>query len=108
MKVELNKKYDYFDDGKIRESRRLPVVISSIIPFDEVNKDTLIEWKREVEKCDWLYSKETDYFLFGELEISEEIYERVVFVRTLNNGWFSLGFLAGRLDIDGKLRETLN
>lgn len=113
MEIELNKIYDYFDDGKINESRRLPVKITHITPFNEVNKDTLSEWLQEVKECPWLYAKETDYFLFGELKIAEEslgdgIFERVVFVRTLNHGWFSLGYWAGRLDIDGKLKESLN
>jgi hypothetical protein len=113
MEIELGKTYDYFDDGKINESRRLPVKITNITPFKEIDKDTLNEWQKEVEQCDWLYAKETDYFVFGELKIAEdslghESFERAVFVRTINNGWFSLGFWAGRLDVDGKLKESLD
>lgn len=107
MQIELNKIYDYFDDGKINESRRLPVKITNITAFNEINEYTLNEWLQEVKECDWLYSKETDYFLFGELQITEGSFERVIFVRTINHGWFSLGFWAGRLDIDGKLKESL-
>jgi len=32
----------------------------------------------------------------------------VTFVRCVNNGWFSLGFWAGRLDIDGELLKIAN
>lgn len=112
MEIELGKTYDYFDDGKINESRRLPVIITNITPFKDIDKDTLNEWQKEVEQCDFLYAKETDYFIFGELQtkdfFKEPVCERVVFVRTINHGWFSLGFWAGRLDIDGKLKESLN
>ena len=45
LKVELNKTYDYFDDGKIRESRRLPVTIREIIPFSEIDSETLCSGK---------------------------------------------------------------
>lgn len=31
--------------------------------------------------------------------------DEIIFVRTKNDGWFSLGFCAGRLDIDGSLNE---
>ncbi len=108
MKIEIGKTYNCFHDGKIRESRRRSVIITDIIHFDKINEETLLLWKEEVKDCHWLYAKETDYFVFGELKDVEENDEAVIFVRTTNNGWFSLGFWAGRLDIDGKLRETLN
>ena len=36
--------------------------------------------------------------------------EKIIFVRTVknNDGWFSLGFWGGRLDIDGSLNAILN
>lgn len=49
------------DDGKIRESRKLNVTITDIIPFDKIDSETLSIWKEEVEDCDWLYKKETDF-----------------------------------------------
>lgn len=109
MLPEINKTYDYFDDGKIRESRRLPVTITNVIPFNEIDKETLNDWEEDVEKCSWLYSKETDYFIKGDLKITEDEIEKVVFVRTINNsnGWFSLGWWGGRLDIDGTLNDWL-
>jgi hypothetical protein len=110
MEIELNKTYNCFDDGKIRESRRIEVIITKIIPFDEIDSETLEFWKEEVEECDWLYAKETDYFVKADLKVSENEIKKIIFVRTINNndGWFSLGYWGGRLDVDGKLTESLN
>lgn len=88
----------------------MEVVITEIIPFAEIDEETLNDWKKEVEECDWLYSKETDYFLKADLKVSDDKTEKIIFVRTINNndGWFSLGWWGGRLDIDGSLNALLN
>ena len=106
----LGQTYNYFDDGKIRPSRRMEVVITEIIPFNEIDAETLESWKEEVEECNWLYAKETDFFVKGDLKVSDDKIEKIIFVRTINNnyGWFSLGWWGGRLDIDGSLNALLN
>ena len=106
----LGQTYNYFDDGKIRPSRRMEVVITEIIPFNEIDAETLESWKEEVEECNWLYAKETDFFAKGDLKVSDDKIEKIIFVRTINNndGWFSLGWWGGRLDIDGSLNALLN
>jgi len=109
---EINKTYGYFDDGKIHESRRCQVVIKDVIPFDAVRTGDIGAfklWKKEVKTCDWLYAQKTDYFVVG--ECGDEIFndaepERMLFVRALDGGWFSIGFNSGRLDIDGALLKT--
>jgi hypothetical protein len=98
--------YYYFDDGKIKVSRRTSCTITELIPFDEIDSETLELWKEEVKDCYWLYANETDYFAKGVLKDSEN--ENVIFVRTIDNYWFSLGFWGGRLDIDGSLNDWLN
>ena len=103
----LGKQYTYFDDGKIRPSRKITTTITGIIPFDSIDSDTLSEWQEEVSQCGWLYAWETDYFITADLDIPDQI-EHIVFVRTVDGGWFSLGFWAGRLDIDGKLTEIFD
>ena len=105
----LGETYHYFDDGKIRLSRRNDVIITEIIPFGEIDEVTLELWKEEIEECHWLYAKETDFFIMGDLKISDNEIEKIVFVRTINNkdGWFSLGWWGGRLDIDGSLNNML-
>ena len=104
---EIGKTYHYFDDGKIRLSRREEVIITEIIPFNEIDSETLREWKEEVIECHWLYAKETDYFIKANLKIEKDLYY-LVFVRTLDNRWFSLGWWAGVLDVDGTLNNKLN
>ena len=108
--VELNKVYNYFDDGKINKSRRLFVTITDIIPFDKIDKQILSLWKKDVENCYWLYAKTTDFFIKGNLQISKNNIQEVFFVRTINDnncGWFSIGCWAGRLDVDGSLINSL-
>jgi len=103
MIPELNKVYNTFNDGKIKESRRYEVKIVKIIPFSEIDEETLEHWKHEVETCHWLYKHTTDYFIIADNGEEDEVY-----ARTINDGWFGLGFLnSSRLDIDGSLYETI-
>jgi hypothetical protein len=97
----VGKTYHYFDDGKIKVSRRGKVVITEVIPFENIDEETLIQWKEAVEECDWLYAPKTDFF------VKVDTFFDIIFVRTKDDDWFSFGFLAGRLDIDGSLNDTL-
>lgn len=111
LNIEIGKTYNYFDDGKIRESRRMPVVITDIIPFNEVDSETKGYWIEDVADCHWVYAKETDYFIKGNLlldETTEGEIEKIIFVRTVDNDWFSLGWWAGTLDVDGSLTNLLS
>lgn len=106
--IIIGKTYTYFDDGKIKESRKMDVIIHSIVPFlEETNLDLLESWNFEMNDCHWLYKNETDYFIKGTLKINEDKFEEIVFVRTIDDGWFSLGYWAGRLDYDGSLTKCL-
>lgn len=109
LDIKLNETYDYFDDGKIKESRRMSVTITDIIPFKDIDSETLSLWQEEVKECYWLYTKETDFFIKGKMKLGNDKYEEIVFVRTINNndGWFSMGFWGGRLDADGSLARLL-
>jgi hypothetical protein len=103
---EIGKTYNCFDDGKISHSRLYTVDVVDIIPFDKIGKKTLKEWRTQVKECDWLFAKETDYFI----KTANGEDGNAIFVRTLNGGWFSIGqFMnSGRLDVDGSLSEILN
>lgn len=104
MEIEVNKTYNCFDDGKIRESRMYQVEVFDIIPFDKINKDILYQWEIEKKDCDWLYAEKTDFFI--KTWNGEEL---EYFVRTKDNGWFSLGFInSGRLDVDGSLTASID
>lgn len=100
--IRIGDKYDYYDDGKIKESRRMVVEITDIIPFEKAETDLINIWKGEVEECDWLYAKTTDFFIKGVMDLTA-----VVFVRTLDNRWFSLGYWGGLSDVKNKLKEKL-
>lgn len=103
---EIGKTYNCFDDGKISYSRLYTVIVVDIIPFNKIDKQTLIEWEEEVRECDWLFSKETDYFI----KTANGEDGDAIFVRTLDGGWFSMGeFMnSGKLDIDGELTNNIS
>ena len=61
----------------------MDVVITEIIPFAEIDEETLSDWKEEVEECDWLYAKETDYFVKADLKVSDDKIEKIIFVLTI-------------------------
>lgn len=99
---ELGTEYHTFDDGKIKPSRHSIVTITKIIPFSEANSELLDTWKQNIEECYWLYAPETDYFIQGTYEDTTEH-----FVRTVDGGWFSLGWFGARLDATGKLYKSM-
>jgi hypothetical protein len=99
--IEIGKT-NYYDDGKIRESRRSSVIVTDIIPFGKIDKSILNLWSEEVESCGFLYANETDFFISGILDN-----EKIFFVRTIDGGWFSIGYNGGRLDYDGSLTLKL-
>ncbi len=102
---KIGKTYNCFDDGKISHSRLYTVDIKEVVAFDKIDKDTMQEWRIQVEKCHWLFAKETDYFI--KTENGED--GDAVFVRTKDSGWFSIGdFMnSGRLDVDGELTKIM-
>lgn len=106
----VGKTYHYFDDGKIKVSRRGKVVIKDVIPFEKIDEYTLDYWQEEVEACFWLYAPNTDFFVKAESTFSDGsgCIGTMIFVRTIIGYWFSLGNRAGVLDIDGSLNEQLN
>lgn len=103
---EVGKEYKAFDDGKIKPSRLEHVKIVEVIPFKECWDFTLLSnWNAEVAECDWLYAKETDYFV--KAYCKEPDTGAQWFVRTVDGGWFSLGWWGSRLDVDGKLYKDM-
>lgn len=102
---EIGKTYNYFDDGKIRRSRLCTVKVVELIPFDDIDSEILDMWNSDVVECDRLYSKTTDFFVKG--IFTHANHDPEYFVRTVAGDWFSIGFLGGALDVDGKLYERL-
>lgn len=101
---EVGKKYHIFDDGKIRPSRHSITTIAEAIPFAEFKDEEILEaWQIEVEECYWLFATETDYFIRGTFDKDDDMW----FVRTVDGGWFSLGWFGSRLDIDSSLYSKM-
>lgn len=128
----VGKKYHFFDDGKIKPSRHYIAKIVKLIPFSEFEnvkyEDLLCEeeatqyladkdhtgpnlleiWKEEIENCDWVFAKETDYAVKAIVEVYDD--NPIFFVRDKHGAWFSLGTVtgweSGRLDIDNSLFDT--
>lgn len=103
---EVGKTYNCFDDGKISYGRLYTVDVVDAIPFEDIDKQTLSVWLSKVGQYDWLFAKETDYFI----KTANGEDGDAIFVRTLDGGWFSLGdFMnSGMLDVDGELTAILN
>lgn len=101
---EVGKEYHVFDDGKIKPSGHSITKVVEVIPFKEADIDLLETWHKDVSDCYWLYSPKTDYFIKTEYDDKEE---PSYFARTLDGGWFSLGWFGARLDIDGSLYSKL-
>ena len=102
---EVGKEYHTFDDGKIKPSRHNIITITEVVPFNEFRDSTIVSaWGHEIQNCYWLYAEETDYFVIGKYEDEEE---PEYFVRTKDGGWFSIGWFASRLDIDGTLYSKM-
>ena len=92
--------FHFFDDGKNSPSRHFIVEITKVISWDQLQSHDLIkEITEEQKQCTWLYAPITDYTLQGQL-LGTDI-EPLWFIRTREGSWFSIGFWAGELDIDG-------
>lgn len=127
---EVGKDYHFFDDGKITRSRHYIAKILEIIPLkeakniiistprdynEETGKNVFINmslfdiWVDTKNYIDWVFSPTTDYIV--KANIPEYDDDPIYFARTKNGGWFSMDttdwWQGGRLDIDGKLYESL-
>ena len=105
----VGKEYHIFDDGKIRPSRHFIAKILEVIPFEDCkDSDLITAWKANVKDSYWLFATETDYFVKAESNFDED---HLYFVRTKDNGWFSINITSwwqgARLDIDGSLYEKM-
>ena len=126
---KVGKKYHFFDDGKISESRHYiaecikkisPKEAKNIIfnispndylyPYSEnqgVLSKSLYDIWYEIKNEDyWLYKDSTDYFVCCRIEDYDDDDNDLLlwFVRTYDNHWFSLdinnNWICGLLDVD--------
>ena len=119
--------YHFFDDGKTSAYRHYICKIERVIPFNEAksiilttprgvtlengkiesfNIDMSLEdiWKDEVQQCNWLYTKETDYFIEASCPVYDD--HNLWFARTKDDGWFSMNiqswWQSGELYVNSK------
>lgn len=116
---EIGKEYHFFDDGKTSISRHYICKCEKVITPEEAKamifdsdggKITLYDiWKNESSKCDFLFAKNTDYFV----EVSCPRYDEnnLWAVRTKDGGWFTLDVLSswqgGRVDVTGEIFDNV-
>lgn len=125
----------FFDDGKIRESRMYDATVSFLWTKEQA-KDNILYfpnkgilnlynfWQKEINDHinienfqvlpakigePWLYARDTDFFVFCEIPGYSDL--SVIFVRDVENRWFSLGypnsFDGGILDVTGELYNSI-
>lgn len=125
---EVGAFYHFWDDGKTSPSRHYICKVERVVTQNvarsikvmvpewnyDTNETEFVEttlydhWEIQVANHDWLYAKETDYFV----EVSCPVYDdnNLWFIRTKNGGWFSMdvqsSWQGGRLDIDGSIYES--
>lgn len=127
---KVGKEYHFFDDGKVTPSRHYIAIINEIIPIEstkkiiistprdydvDTGKNIFVDlslydiWEDEMKYIDWIFAKETDYIIKASIPKYDE--DPIYFARTKDGGWFSMDttnwWQGGRLDIDGKLYESL-
>lgn len=107
---EVGKEYHIFDDGKVKPSRHyLAKVVNIISPEDAYEiTDLYNTWEEQIKECNWLFAKETDFFVVAESDYDKSL---IYFVRTTDGGWFSIDYpscwMGARLDIDGSLYKNM-
>lgn len=118
-----NKRYNFYDDGKVSFGRHHIAEVTRIISIKEAKNiqikyyddekykslyDIFVNTCVEYEQLH-LYNKDTDVFV--ECIIPGYDYDTVYFARTLDGGFFSFdtsgSWMSGRLDVDGTITRNL-
>lgn len=122
MIPEIGKSYPFFDDGKTSVSRLYKATVTRVFKFSKIPEDlvsdrlledglyTLADYIRDSQSyCDRLYAPETDYVIEASIPVYDD--DLIYFIRTKNNGWFSIDFSntwqSGELDITWKKYNNL-
>ena len=113
---EVGKKYHFFDDGKVSDSRHYIATVTRIISLEET-KEMFDEseyreypcslydaWKEEKSDCPRLYARETDCIVACVIPEYDE--DPVYFARGNKGEWWSFNvansWQTGYLDIDNR------
>ena len=103
-----NKKYSYFDDGKISPSRHSFMKILDVIPFEEASYEMNKFWEGMKKETPWIFAKETDYFIIGyEMpDDGDHMWQTIyttLFARNIDGGWYGVRTDDPSTDYTGRL-----
>ena len=102
----LGEKFHFFDAGRTNASRHFAVEITRVIPWRSIAaRDIRKLITQEQEKRPELFVEMPDYICQG--KILGLPLEPLWFTRTLDGGWYSVGFWSGLLDIDGTVFDSV-
>lgn len=110
---EVGKKYNCYDDGKIKPSRHCVAEILEIIPMNEIweklDPEKIIEITEAPERYDWLFEPKTDFVV--KAKMSGTCYnsdDPIYYFIPSKGGWFSTDdYWGARLDMDNSLTNDL-
>jgi hypothetical protein len=119
----VNKRYNFYDDGKISFARHHIAEVLRILTIEEAQNiqikyyDDEEYWslydiyKHTCDEYDYLKLHDEDTDVFVECIIPGFDYEKVYFARSLDGGFFSFdttgSWMSGRLDVDGERTRNL-
>lgn len=99
---EIGKVYYAYNDGKIKISREMEIIVTDIIDIDKLSIEEKVLWKRSIDEYYWLYDRECTEFIVGYYS-----QHKFIFARTQHNSWFSFNqdLLDAELDVTGELHK---
>lgn len=110
------KEYWNYDDGKVTIGRQEIVRITRVVPYSQLSKDERDMIINETNEHDWLYDDVISHVVFGiNLSLRDDCFKEeeceIIYLPS-KGSWFGFNpltdFNCGRLDIDGKLTQSLN
>jgi hypothetical protein len=103
---KLGEKFHFFDASRKTASRHFIVEIIKVIPWRYVAAKNLRQQiAQERKKRPELFAEKSEFLCQGKL-LGVPL-EPVWFTRTVDGGWYSIGFWSGLLDIDGTVFNSI-
>lgn len=102
--IKIGDKFNCYDDGKATPSRHSVVTIIDIIPAKKwTDRHKELVYITLDEDGGDLFSLDQPYLIIGENESNDKI----AFLKTTYDGYFSTGWIGGSLDVTGEITENL-
>ena len=106
---EIGKTYNYFSDGKVKDTALIECTVTDVVPFKKVKKkypETYQLWCKNIVESKELYDSSTDYFVYANVPVFNIT---LIFVRMVDGNWFSFNSNVdcGILDVDGTYYQIM-